>query len=148
MRQCVVDGFRYLCGMFEDVGVPDADYAAAVLFEPACAGGVAVAAFFVGVWGAVELDDQFGLRAEEVGDEGADRGLAAEAEAGELFAAEELPELAFAFGHGAAEVAGLGFGHAWAVVSWLVIEGGAAPLPAAKAVLRTARPPSPTRGEG
>ena len=117
----MVDGFGDFGGVFEDVDVPDADDAAAVLFEPVGAGGVAVAAFFVGVRGAVEFDDQFGLRAKEVGDVGADRGLAAEAEAGELFSAQEVPELAFGVRHRAAEVAGLGGGH----VRALVIEGSA-----------------------
>ena len=40
--------------------------------------------FFVGVRCAVELDDQFFLRTEEVGDVGADRSLPAKAESGEL----------------------------------------------------------------
>src|SRR5215203_56631 len=82
-------------------------------FEPACAFGVTVVAFLIDVRRAVELDDQFGFGAEEIGDVGADLCLPAEAKAGELFAAQEPPQLAFGFGHGAAEVAGLGASWRW-----------------------------------
>ena len=89
----MVDAFGDVRRAFEDVDVPDADDAAAVRFEPARARGVAVGLFFFQVGCAVELDDEFGFGAKEVGDEAADRGLAAEAKAGELFAAQKRPEL-------------------------------------------------------
>ena len=60
----------------------------------------------VGVDGAVEFDGEFVGGAIEVEDEGADGVLLAEAEVGELFVAEGLPEGAFGRGLVAAEVAG------------------------------------------
>ena len=56
--------------------------------------------------GSVELDDQLGGGAEEVGDVGADRLLTAEDEAGQSLSPELLPEDAFGEGGGSAQIAG------------------------------------------
>jgi hypothetical protein len=77
---------------------------------------VGVASFVVGVMCitavllAIELDDQPGFRAREVGDVGADRMLAAEGQAVDAPVAQTGPEDGFRFRHAQAEGFGEGAG--------------------------------------
>ena len=81
------DGAQNAFQVFRDLAGRDAEHPEPAALHPAIAfdvTGVVVA----GVEAAVDLDDEACLVAVEVGDVGAERALAAEAEAGELFAPE------------------------------------------------------------
>jgi hypothetical protein len=78
----------------QDVVVPEAKHGVAVPLEKGGAGSVG----FWRVLPSVSFHDQHPLGAEKVGDVGADRGLAAELEAGELAVAEVAPKADFGIG--------------------------------------------------
>src|SRR5690606_17131199 len=104
-------------GIGGEVGIPDADCGEALLGER----GVAM---FVGravcVLAAVELDDQAAGIADEIGDEGADRDLAAEFIFSETAVLEEKPEFLLGLGgvaaHGLGEAAVAAFAEAMGFV--------------------------------
>jgi hypothetical protein len=97
--QHTADHIDYFVSMFEHIHIPKPDHPAATRFEPARARFIAAHLRFIRVRLAIEFDDQFRLRAEEIGDVGTDGDLTPEAKTPELFAAKQAPELAFAFGH-------------------------------------------------
>jgi hypothetical protein len=59
----------------------------------------------VGVLAAIQLDDQHGAGADEIGDVLVDLVLAAEVVTAQLSVAQSIPQLSFGIGHGLAQSA-------------------------------------------
>lgn len=90
----------------QDVGGGEAQDAEALLFEPAGAARVVRGLERVVVRRAINFDAEAGLGAVEIQNVGAERMLAAEAQAGEAAAAQVGPQDDFRQRHGAPEAAG------------------------------------------
>jgi hypothetical protein len=97
--------------MLEHVGVPEPYHPAAMRFEPARSGRVLIHLFFFRVRIAIEFDNEFRRRAEEIREIRANRRLAAETEAHQLLLTKQKPQFPFAFGHPCTEFASARIAH-------------------------------------
>ena len=95
------DALRDTVQILQHLVVPEAQHTPAVAGHVGVAGGIGRA-----VLGAVDLDDEPGCDAGEVGDVGRDRMLAAEMGAFELAGAQDGPEAILGLGGLAPELAG------------------------------------------
>jgi hypothetical protein len=102
----VVDGGQDAVAVFHDFDIPEAQDVIAARLEKAGAVVVMADGFIRAVLAAVEFDNQFGGRAEEIDDVGTDGVLAAEAQIAKLARAQRGPENAFGVGGGGAQGSG------------------------------------------
>ena len=106
----IEDGIEHAFAVFDDVDVPEAQHAIAMLAEPDVSRCVVVLPF--GMLSAIDFDHEVALQADEIDDVGTDGMLAPKAVAAELTPPQEIPEPIFDFGRQLAEMAGARVGHA------------------------------------
>ena len=100
------DGFGDGVCFFQDFVVPESDDGEALGLEPV--GATVVVGLLLGVLGAIDFYDEFGVVGDEVNDVGADGGLSSEFHAVDLALADVVPESAFGVGGVFSELAGVG----------------------------------------
>jgi hypothetical protein len=96
--ESIQDGLQDSIGLQQNLPVVEAHHVKACAFQHRCTPPVLLCSFRLEVLATIDLDDQLGFEAGEVGEEWSDGMLSAELEAGKLAVAQVAPDQPFCVG--------------------------------------------------